>query len=100
MFPTVLGMVGNVFRRMTATAMGIVTTSGWIGLAVRSPIIGWISNQSSLVPGLLLLPGMSVLMILTNLALRPYVSKPSAPRSELAHSVTRPNAAVAQPTTG
>jgi fucose permease len=77
MFPTVLGMVGNVFRRMTATAMGIVITSGWIGLAVSSPIIGWISNQSNLATGLLLLPGMSVVMILTNLALRPYVSKPA-----------------------
>lgn len=77
MFPTVLGMVGNVFRRMTATAMGIVITSGWIGLAVSSPIIGWIANQSTLATGLLLLPGMSVLMILTNLALRPYVSKPA-----------------------
>jgi fucose permease len=77
MFPTVLGMVGNVFRRMTATAMGIVITSGWIGLAVSSPIIGWISNQSDLATGLLILPGMSVLMVLTNLALRPYVSKPA-----------------------
>jgi len=77
MFPTVLGMVGNVFRRMTATAMGIVITSGWIGLAVSSPIIGWISNQSDLATGLLLLPGMSVIMILTNLALRPYVTKPA-----------------------
>ena len=76
MSPKVPGMVGNVFRRMTATAMGIVITSGWIGLAVSSPIIGWISNQSSLATGLLLLPGMSVLMILTNLTFRPYVSKP------------------------
>ncbi len=76
-FPTTLGMVGNVFRRMTATAMGIVITSGWIGLAVSSPIIGWISNQTSIGTGLLLLPAMSVLMILTNLALRPHVSRPA-----------------------
>jgi fucose permease len=77
MFPTVLGMVGNVFRRMTATAMGIVITSGWIGLVISSPIIGWISNQSNVGTGLLVLPAMSVIMILTNLALRPYVSKPA-----------------------
>jgi fucose permease len=70
-------MVGNVFTRMTATAMGIVITSGWIGLAISSPIIGWISNQSSLGTGLLVLPAMSAVMILTNLALRPYVSKPA-----------------------
>jgi MFS transporter, FHS family, glucose/mannose:H+ symporter len=77
MFPTVLGMVGNVFRQMTATAMGIVITSGWIGLVISSPIIGWISNQSDLGTGLLLLPAMSVIMVVTNLALRPYVSKPA-----------------------
>jgi fucose permease len=73
-FPTTLGIVGNVFRRMTATAMGIVITSGWVGLAVSSPIIGWVANQSSLKVALLLLPGMSVAMILTVLALRSQVS--------------------------
>ena len=69
-FPTTLGMVGNIFRRMTATAMGIVITCGWIGLAVSSPIIGWVANVSSLRVALLLLPAMSVVMILTCLALR------------------------------
>lgn len=73
-FPTTLAIVGNVFRRMTATAMGIVITSGWVGLAVSSPIIGWVANQSSLKVALLLLPGMSVAMILTSLALRGHVS--------------------------
>jgi fucose permease len=74
-FPTTLGMVGNVFTKMTATAMGIVITSGWIGLAISSPIIGWIANRSSLATGLLLIPAMAVIMIVINLALRPYVTK-------------------------
>jgi fucose permease len=73
-FPTTLGIVGNTFRRMTATAMGIVITSGWVGLAVSSPIIGWVANQSSLHVALLLLPCMSVAMIFTVLALRRQVS--------------------------
>jgi fucose permease len=77
-FPTTLGMVGNVFRRMTATAMGIVITSGWIGLAVSSPIIGWVANQSSLQVALLLLPAMSLFMVLTSLLLRRYATTASA----------------------
>jgi len=77
-FPTTLGMVGNIFRRMTATAMGIVITSGWIGLAVSSPIIGWVANQSSLKVALLLLPAMSLLMVLTSLLLRRFATTASA----------------------
>ena len=76
MFPTILGIVGNVFTRMTATAMGIVITSGWIGLVVSSPIIGWVANRSTLGTALMLLPAMSVIMIVVNLLLRPYMSKP------------------------
>ena len=34
-FPTTLAMVGDVFPRMTATAMGIVITCGW-GTYIRS----------------------------------------------------------------
>ena len=74
MFPTVLGMVGNLFSRMSATAMGIVITSGWIGLVVSSPIVGWIANHSSLGTALIVLPVMSIMMIVVNLVLRPYVS--------------------------
>ena len=76
MFPTILGMVGNLFTRMTATAMGIVITSGWIGLVVSSPIIGWVANLSSVGTALLLLPVMSVIMVVVNLLLRPHVTKP------------------------
>ncbi len=76
MFPTILGMVGNLFTRMTATAMGIVITSGWIGLVVSSPIIGWVAKLSTLGTALLLLPVMSVIMVVVNLLLRPHVTKP------------------------
>lgn len=74
-FPTTLAMVGDAFPRMTATAMGIVITCGWIGLAVSSPIIGNVSASSGLQTALLLLPGFSVLMIVVNLALRPLLKK-------------------------
>jgi fucose permease len=75
MFPTTLAMVGDAFPRMTATAMGIVITSGWLGLTVSSPIIGNIANSSGLGTALLLLPGFSVAMIVVNLALRPLLGK-------------------------
>jgi fucose permease len=75
MFPTTLAMVGDAFPRMSATAMGIVITCGWIGLAVSSPIIGHVAHSSGLGTGLLLLPAFSVAMILVNLALRPMLKK-------------------------
>jgi fucose permease len=76
-FPTTLAMVGNTFPRMTATAMGIVITSGWIGLVVSSPIIGQIAgtDPAGLRTALLILPAMSVLMIIVNVALRPALAR-------------------------
>jgi fucose permease len=72
-FPTTLAMVGDAFPRMTATAMGIAITSGWIGLAVSSKIIGAIAgtDPNRIKTGLLVLPAFSALMIVVNLALRP-----------------------------
>jgi fucose permease len=75
MFPTTLAMVGDAFPRMTATAMGIVITSGWIGLVVSSPIIGRVAGSSNLQTALLLLPAFSVAMIVVNLAMRPMLKK-------------------------
>ena len=43
-FPTTLAIVGDVFPVMTATAMGIVITFGWLGLAVSSPVIGAVAG--------------------------------------------------------
>jgi MFS transporter, FHS family, glucose/mannose:H+ symporter len=70
-FPTTLAMVGDAFPRMTATALGLVITSGWIGLAVSSRIIGSVADSYSLGSALLLLPAFSVVMIVVNLAMRP-----------------------------
>jgi fucose permease len=70
-FPTVLAIVGDVFRVRTATAMGFAITCGWIGLAVSSPIIGYIAGRASLGSALLILPAFSVAMIVVNLAIRP-----------------------------
>lgn len=76
-FPTTLAMVGDAFPVATATAMGIVITFGWIGLAVSSPVIGSIAGGSDarLGTALLVLPAASVIMIFVNLALRPMLSK-------------------------
>ncbi len=78
-FPTTLGMVGDCFPVMTATAMGIAITSGWIGLAVSSKMIGTIAGNDSgnLKTALLVLPVFSVLMILVNLLLRNTLRSPA-----------------------
>ena len=72
-FPTTLAMVGDAFPRMTSTAMGIAITTGWIGLAVSSSIIGAIAgaDPTRIKTALLVLPAFSVLMIFVNLAVRP-----------------------------
>ncbi len=77
-FPTTLAMVGDAFPKATATAMGIVITCGWIGLAVSSRIIGAIAGDDPkrLQTALLILPAFSVAMIFVNLALRPLLRKP------------------------
>lgn len=74
-FPTTLAMVGDTFKKGTATAMGIVITCGWIGLAVSSPIIGGIAHHTSLQTALLVLPAASLLMVVVNLAVRPTLKK-------------------------
>jgi fucose permease len=71
-FPTTVALVGDVFPRMTGTAIGIAITSGWIGLAVSSRVIGLIAagEPTRLKKALLVLPAMSVAMVAVNLALR------------------------------
>ena len=77
-FPTTLGMVGDAFPTATATAMGIVITCGWIGLAVSAPVIGAIAgaDPTRLKAALLLFPVFSALMVLVNLGLRSSWGRP------------------------
>jgi len=76
-FPTTLAMTADVFPKASATAMGIVITSGWIGLAVSSKIVGAIAggDDKRLGTALLILPAFSGLMILVILALRPVLAR-------------------------
>jgi fucose permease len=76
-FPTTLAMVGDAFPRMTATAMGLAITCGWIGLAVSSRIIGAIGGKdpSQLKTALLVIPIASVLMVLVTLVIRPMLAQ-------------------------
>jgi fucose permease len=71
-FPTTLAIVGSAFPRMTSTAMGIVITFGWVGLAVSSRIIGAIAGPDPrrLKKALLVIPASAVLMVGLNLAIR------------------------------
>jgi fucose permease len=71
-FPTTVALIGDVFPRMTGTAIGIAVTASWIGLAVSSRVIGTVAagEPARLKQALLVIPGMSALMIAVNLALR------------------------------
>jgi fucose permease len=79
-FPTTLAIVGDVFPIATGTAMGIVITCGWIGLAVSSRIIGAIAggDTTRLKTALLVLPVFSVGMIVVNLIMRPMIARARA----------------------
>jgi fucose permease len=75
-FPTTLAIAGDTFQRGTATAMGIVITCGWIGLAISSPIIGALAENGDYRRGLMLIPIFSLAMIVVNLVLRPVLRRP------------------------
>jgi fucose permease len=70
-FPTTLAIVGGAFPSMTGTALGIVITFGWAGLAVSSRIIGSIAggDPRRLRQALLVIPASAVIMIGLNLAI-------------------------------
>lgn len=75
-FPTTLAIAQDAFPRGTATAMSIVITFGWLGLAVSSPIIGALAEGGTYRRALMLIPLFSILMVLVNLALRPVMRRP------------------------
>lgn len=70
-FPTTLGLTGDAFPNATGTAMGVVITAGWAGLAVSSRLIGVIAgkDESNLSNALLLFPIFSLAMIVASLAM-------------------------------
>ncbi len=76
-FPTTLAMAQDAFPRGTATAMSIVVTFGWIGLAVSSPIIGALAEGGNYRRALMLIPAFSVLMVLVSAVLRPVMRRPA-----------------------
>ena len=78
-FPTTLAITGDTFQRGTATAMGVVITLGWVGLAVSSSIIGALAGESKdYHRALMLIPISSCIMIVVNLIMRPVVRRPVA----------------------
>jgi fucose permease len=71
-YPTTLAMLEGAFPVMTATAMGVAITSGFIGLAFSSRLIGAISGEDPkrLESALLVLPAASVIMVVIAALLR------------------------------
>lgn len=80
-YPTTLALVAEAFPKGTATAIGTAVTTGWIGVAVSSKIIGGIAGRDPERLGfaLLVLPVSSVLMVLVNLVFQRLL-----PRSDVA----------------
>jgi hypothetical protein len=70
-FPTTIAIVGDAFPRMTSTAIGLVITCGWTGLAVSSRVIGAIAggDPRRLKKALLVIPASSVIMVGLDLAI-------------------------------
>ena len=70
-FPTTLAITANAFPNMTGTALGIVITFGWAGLAVSSRIIGSIAGGDPLRlrKALLVIPASAVIMIGLNVVI-------------------------------
>lgn len=77
-FPTTLAITGDAFPRGTATAMGVVITLGWVGLAVSSKIIGAVAEGNDYHRALMLIPIFSCLMIFVNLIMRAVIKRPVA----------------------
>jgi fucose permease len=70
-----LAIVGDYFPQNSATAMGIAVTSGWIGLAVSSPIVGMIAAKSSLQDALTIFPMIAGAIVLVSMVLNTRLSK-------------------------
>jgi fucose permease len=70
-FPTTLAIVADAFPRMTSTAIGIVITFGWAGLAVSSHLIGAIAggDPKRIRKALLVIPASALLMIVINVGI-------------------------------
>jgi MFS transporter, FHS family, L-fucose permease len=61
-FPTTIAIVGKLFKKQSATAIGFAVTCGFSGLTMSSPVIGWLSGSEPMGVrrGLLLLPVLSL----------------------------------------
>ncbi len=85
-YPSAMAITGDAFTQMTATCLGIVITSGWLGAAASSWFIGLIagSNDEHLRGALLLVPAFATAMIAINLGLRPLLKRVSKSESTAA----------------
>lgn len=71
-FPTTVAIVAGIFKQGTATAIGFTITCGFTGVALSSPLIGWLSgtDPSGLKTGLMVLPVCALVIVGLNLGLR------------------------------
>lgn len=85
-FPSVVSIVGDHFPKLTGTAIGMVVTSGWIGLAVSSRVIGVIAgtDPKRIKTGLLLLPLFSLALTILAILVRFRTQRPAIERGPAA----------------
>jgi fucose permease len=89
-FPTTIAIVGKLFKKQSATAIGFTVTCGFSGLMMSSPVIGWLSgsNPMGVRRGLLLLPvlslAISLILICSRKLLRREEERDSAAMGTLA----------------
>ena len=75
-FPTTVAVVAGIFKKGTATAIGFTITCGFSGVALSSPLIGWLAgpDPNGLGTGLMVLPVCALIILGLNLALRAKLS--------------------------
>lgn len=84
-FPTTIAIVGRLFKKQSATAIGFAITCGFSGLMLSSPVIGWLSGSkpSGISRGLLLLPILSCVITVVFLGSRKLLDKEEARRGSM-----------------
>ena len=71
-FPTTIAIVAKIFKQRASTAIGFAITCGFSGLVLSSPVIGSLSGPDprGIGRGLLLLPALSLIIVISLLVFR------------------------------
>jgi fucose permease len=68
-YPTAVGLAGQMFPALIGTAISLVITAGWIGAIVIPPAVGFVAERSSVRRGILIPIAAAAFMLISPLAL-------------------------------